>query len=107
MMRRSQAVGSPYFQDRMKGIIGRKIGMMQVFTEKGQVVPVTVIEAGPCYVIQMRTLEKDGYVSVQLGFDEVKPRRLTKGELGHLSTKKLLPLRTLREFRAYRNDKIE
>ena len=80
---------------------------MQIFTEKGHVVPVTVIEAGPCHVTQVRTVEKDGYSSVQLGFGEVKPRRLTKGELGHLSAKKVLPLRTLREFRAYRNDKIE
>ncbi len=107
MMRWSQAAGSPHFRDRMKGIIGRKIGMMQVFTEKGNVVPVTVIEAGPCYVTQVRTVEKDGYAAVQLGFDEVKPRRLTKGELGHLRTKNVVSLRTLREFRAYRNDKIE
>lgn len=107
MMRRGQAAGSPCFLDCMKGIIGRKIGMTQVFTDKGNVVPVTVIEAGPCYVIQIRTLEKDGYASVQLGFDEVKPKRLTKGELGHLRKKNLAPLRTLREFRAFRNDKIE
>jgi len=107
MMRRGQAADSPCFLDCMKGIIGRKIGMTQVFTDKGNVVPVTVIEAGPCYVIQIRTLEKDGYASVQLGFDEVKPKRLTKGELGHLRKKNLAPLRTLREFRAFRNDKIE
>lgn len=106
-MRRSQAAGSPCFLDCMKGIIGRKIGMTQVFTDKGNIVPVTVIEAGPCYVIQIHTLEKDGYASVQLGFDEVKPNRLTKGELGHLRKKNLAPLRTLREFRAFRHDKIE
>ncbi len=91
----------------MKSLIGKKIGMTQIFTEKGNVVPVTVIEAGPCFVTQVRTMDKDGYSAVQLGFEEVKPRRLTKGELGHLRKQKIAPLRTLREFRAYRNDKIE
>ena len=63
----------------MKGILGRKVGMTQLLTESGDVVPVTVIEAGPCYVTQIKTPEKDGYTAIQLGFEETKPRRLTKG----------------------------
>jgi large subunit ribosomal protein L3 len=69
----------------MKGILGRKVGMTQLLTDKGEVVPVTVIEAGPCYVTQIKTAEKDGYTAVQLGFDETSPRRLTKGQTGHLT----------------------
>jgi large subunit ribosomal protein L3 len=69
----------------MKGLLGRKLGMTQIFTEDGESVPVTVIEAGPCYVAQVRTLKKDGYAAVQLGFDVVKKAtRLTRGERGHL-----------------------
>jgi large subunit ribosomal protein L3 len=83
-----------------KGLIGKKIGMTQIFDEAGAAVPVTLIEAGPCYVTQVRTVEKEGYSAVQLGFDEVKPKRLTQGELGHLKSNKLPPLRFLREFRA-------
>lgn len=81
----------------MKGIIGRKVGMTQIFDERGEVVPVTVIRAGPCYVTQVRTEEKDGYRAIQLGFEETRPRRLTKAQLGHL--KRLPPLRYLREIR--------
>ncbi|NWF67763.1 MAG: 50S ribosomal protein L3 [Chloroflexi bacterium] len=83
----------------MKGIIGKKVGMTQVFDEQGNVVPVTVIQAGPCYVTQVRTSEKDGYTAVQLGYGEVKPQRITKGELGHLMRNNLPALRHLREFR--------
>lgn len=90
----------------MKGIIGKKVGMTQIFDENGQVIPVTVIEAGPCYVTQIRSEQSDGYVAVQLGFDEVAPRkngnsRLTKPKQGHLQRNGLeLPdLRVLREFR--------
>ena len=68
----------------MKGILGRKVGMTQLLTERGVVVPVTVIEAGPCYVTQIKTAEKDGYTAIQLGYQETKPRRLTKGQIGHL-----------------------
>jgi large subunit ribosomal protein L3 len=63
----------------MKGLIGRKVGMTQVFADDGKVTPVTLIEAGPCYVTQVRTAETDGYIAVQLGFGEIKPRRLTGG----------------------------
>jgi large subunit ribosomal protein L3 len=83
-----------------KGLIGKKIGMTQIFDENGAAIPVTVIEAGPCFVTQVRTATSDGYASVQLGFDEVKPKRLTNGEKGHLKRNNLPPLRFLREFRA-------
>ena len=85
----------------MKSIIGKKVGMTQVFTAKGEAVPVTVIEAGPCWVTQVKTPRRDGYSAVQLGFDEIDPkkadRKLTKAERGHL--KNVRPLRHLREFR--------
>jgi len=83
----------------LKGLIGKKVGMTQIFDEGGSAVPVTLIEAGPCYVTQVRNLERDGYKAVQLGFGEVKPKRLTGGRLGHLKRNNLPPLRFLREFR--------
>ena len=83
----------------LKGLIGRKVGMTQIFDEVGVAIPVTLIEAGPCYVTQVRTSENDGYSAVQLGFDEVNPRRLTGGQLGHLKRNVMPPLRFLREFR--------
>jgi large subunit ribosomal protein L3 len=83
----------------MKGLLGKKLGMTQIFDEQGEVVPVTVIEAGPCYVTQKKTLERDGYMAVQLGFEEAKPSRLNKPKLGHLAKYDLPPLRYLREFR--------
>ncbi len=85
----------------MKGILGRKVGMTQLLTAKGTVVPVTVIEAGPCFVTQIKTSEKDGYFAVQLGYQETKPRRLTKGELGHIRRRNanLPAVRILRELR--------
>jgi len=88
----------------MKGMIGKKVGMTQVFDEKGNVVPVTVIEAGPCYVTQIRTAERDGYTAVQLGFGSIKPKRISKGELGHLQKKGLQALEILREFRIKASD---
>ncbi len=84
----------------MKGIIGRKVGMTQLFdTESGVVTPVTVIEAGPCPVVHVRTEAEDGYDAVQLAFDEVAERKLTKGELGHLRKAGVGPHRRLVEFR--------
>jgi len=83
----------------MKGIIGKKVGMTQIFDDEGNVIPVTVIEAGPCYVTQVRSAERDGYVAVQLGYQETKPKRLTQGQLGHLRRNNLPALRVLREFR--------
>ncbi len=83
----------------LKGLIGKKIGMTQIFDEIGRAIPVTLIEAGPCYVTQIRLPGLDGYSAVQLGFDEIKPKRLTGGQLGHLKRNNLPPLRFLREFR--------
>jgi len=83
----------------LKGLIGKKVGMTQIFDEAGSVTPVTLIEAGPCYVTQVRQSDKDGYSAVQLGFEEAKPKRLTGGQLGHLKRNNLPPLRFLREFR--------
>lgn len=88
----------------MKGIIGKKVGMTQVFDEAGNAVPVTVIEAGPCYVTQIRNADRDGYVAVQLGYGETKPKRLTQGQLGHLRRNNLPALRYLREFRLRNGD---
>jgi large subunit ribosomal protein L3 len=83
----------------MIGIVGRKVGMTQLLTPTGVVVPVTIIEAGPCYVTQVKTQEKDGYSAIQLGFQETRTKRLTKGQLGHLRRGSLPALRVLREFR--------
>jgi large subunit ribosomal protein L3 len=83
----------------LKGLIGKKVGMSQIFDEAGSAVPVTLIEAGPCYVTQVRQPVEDGYSAVQLGFEEVKPKRLSGGQLGHLKRNNLPPLRFIREFR--------
>ena len=82
-----------------KAIIGKKIGMTQIFDEAGRVVPVTLIQAGPCTVVQKKTAEKDGYESVQLGFDTVAERKLTKPEIGHQKKAGLTELKkVLKEF---------
>lgn len=83
----------------MKGILGKKVGMTQVFSDRGEAIPVTVIEAGPCFVAQIKTVERDGYSAVQLGFEETKPRRLTQPQLKHLQKSDLPALRHLRELR--------
>ena len=82
-----------------KALIGRKVGMTQIFDEEGKVIPVTVIEATPCTVTQIKTVEQDGYQAIQLGFGDVKEKKLNKPELGHLSKNKLAPKKYLREFR--------
>ena len=82
-----------------KGLIGRKIGMTQIFDEKGNVIPVTVIEAGPCVVAQVKTVETDGYNAIQLGFGEVKDKHINKPEAGHFAKTKLANKKHLREFR--------
>ena len=84
----------------MKTLIGRKVGMTQVFDEKGVVVPVTVIEAGPCSVVQIKTVETDGYNAVQLGFGEVKENKVNKPENGHFKKANVKAVKHLREFRA-------
>jgi large subunit ribosomal protein L3 len=90
----------------MKGLLGKKLGMTQVFDEQGEVVPVTVIEAGPCYVAQKKTLDRDGYTAVQLGFEEIKPSRANKPQVGHLAKNDIPPLRYLREFRVFDHDDL-
>ena len=82
-----------------KAIIGKKVGMTQIFDESGKVIPVTVIEAGPCVVTQKKTTEKDGYNAVQLGFEDVKESKLTKPELGHLKKAEVALKKHLKEFR--------
>ena len=91
----------------LKGLIGRKIGMTQIFDENGAAVPVTLIEAGPCFVSQVKTVETDGYNAVQLAFGEAKPKRLTKAHLGHLKVNDLPPVKVLREFRTKKLDEIQ
>ena len=91
----------------MKGILGKKVGMTQIFDEKGEVVPVTVIEAGPCFVTQKKTLERDGYTAIQIGFHEAKSKHLTKGQMGHLEKHDLPLLRHLREIRLSDVDEYE
>ena len=83
----------------LKGLIGKKVGMTQIFDDAGSVIPVTLIEAGPCYVTQVRREDRDGYSAVQLGYEEAKPKRLSGGQIGHLKRNNLPPLRFLREFR--------
>ena len=82
-----------------KGIIGKKVGMTQIFDAKGNVVPVTVVEAGPCVVVQKKTVENDGYAAVQLGFGDLRPAQVNKPMQGHFNKSDVAPKRTLREFR--------
>ncbi|MBO5929402.1 MAG: 50S ribosomal protein L3, partial [Clostridia bacterium] len=82
-----------------KGIIGKKIGMTQIFDEKGNVVPVTVIEAGPCVVVQKKTAENDGYAAVQLGFGDIAVGKVNKPMKGHFEKADVAPKKALREFR--------
>ena len=82
----------------MKAIIGKKVGMSQIFDENGHVIPVTVIEAGPCMVVQKKTSEKEGYEAVQLGYEDIPERKLSKPEMGHLKKADVSPKKYLREF---------
>ena len=82
-----------------KGIIGKKIGMTQIFDENGKVVPVTVVEAGPCVVSKKKTVENDGYAAVQIGFGDLKAHKVKKPMAGHFAKANVAPKRTLREFR--------
>ena len=82
-----------------KGLIGKKIGMTQIFDEKGNMIPVTVIEAGPCVVVQKKTTENDGYEAVQIGYGDVKANRVTKPMGGHFKKADVAPKKVLKEFR--------
>ena len=81
------------------GILGTKLGMTQVFDDAGKAIPVTVIQAGPCTITQIKTKQTDGYSAIQLGFKEVREKALTKPELGHLTKSSAPPLRHLQEYR--------
>lgn len=83
----------------MKAILGEKIGMTQIFTEDGRVVPVTVVKAGPCVIVQKKTVESDGYNAVQVGFGDIKEKNVNKPLKGHFGKVKATPTRYLREFR--------
>ena len=89
-----------------KAIIGKKVGMTQIVDEAGKVIPVTVIEAGPCTVIQKKTVEKDGYAAVQLGYQDVAEKKLTKPELGHLKKAGEAMKKTLKEFKLTNADSV-
>ena len=82
-----------------KGIIGKKLGMTQIFDEKGNVIPVTLIEAGPCVVAQKKTVENDGYDAIQLAYEDAKKKHLTKAEIGHFEKAGITPKKHLKEFR--------
>ncbi len=82
-----------------KGIIGEKVGMTQIFDENGKVIPVTVVKAGPCTVVQKKTVESDGYVAVQMGFGDISAKKVNKPAKGHFDKAEVAPKRTLREFR--------
>lgn len=82
-----------------KGLIGKKIGMTQIFDEKGNVLPVTVVEAGPCVITQKKTIENDGYEAVQVGFGDVKAQRVNKAMKGHFAKNDVAPKKVLKEFR--------
>ena len=83
-----------------KAIIGRKVGMTQIFTPEGKVIPVTVVEAGPCPVVQIKSVEKDGYAAVKLGFDETSEKRVNKPDLGQFKKAGVKPQKVLKEFAA-------
>ncbi len=82
-----------------KGIVGKKLGMTQIFDAKGNVIPVTLIEAGPCAVTQKKTVENDGYAAIQLAYEDAKEKHLTKAELGHFKKAGVAPKKHLKEFR--------
>jgi large subunit ribosomal protein L3 len=91
----------------VSGILGKKIGMTSIFDDNGQMIPCTVIEAGPCYVTQVRTKDKDGYEAVQLGFDEIKERLVNKPLKGHFKKSGVKPLRLISEFRIFKGTQFQ
>mgnify|MGYP003293925724 FL=1 len=89
-----------------KGLIGKKIGMTQLFDENGKVIPVTVVEAGPCTVVQKKTIENDGYAAVQVGFGDVKVTKVNKPMAGHFKKADVAPKKVLKEFRLEDTDSV-
>lgn len=90
-----------------KGIIGKKIGMTQIFDANGKVIPVTVVEAGPCVISQMKTVENDGYASIQMGYGDLKAQKVTKPVKGHFAKADAAPKKVLREFRLENTDQYK
>lgn len=91
----------------MKGILGKKLGMTQIFNDQGQVVPVTVVEAGPCVVLQKKSVETDGYEAIQLGFKEKKEHRANRPELGHVKKANAKPQKFVKEIRGVNLEEYE
>lgn len=91
----------------MLGIIGKKLGMSQVFRKNGDLIPVTIVEAGPCQVVQVKTPEKDGYLAVQLGFEKKPEKRASKPEIGHFKAANTEPYRHLSEIRDFESDNLK
>lgn len=91
----------------MAGLLGKKIGMTRIFDNNGNVVPVTVVEAGPCYVTQIKTKENDGYESVQLGYNQKKEKNITKSVLGHLKKNNVPAVRKLKEFTFFEGKEVK
>lgn len=91
----------------MQGLIGKKVGMTSIFDESGKNIPVTVIEAGPCVVTQVKTVEKDGYFALQLGFDDKKEKRSNKAEMGHFKKAETTPKRKIVEFSGFGEDQYK
>ena len=87
-----------------KGLIGKKIGMTQIFDDNGNVIPVTVVEAGPCTVVQKKTVENDGYAAVQMGYGDMKAHKVNKPMQGHFAKGDVAPKKVLREFRLENTD---
>ena len=80
------------------GLLGKKIGMTQIFNDMGHVIPITILEIGPCFITEIKTISKHGYDAIQVGYEQVKRKKLTKSEAGHLSKNNLPPLKHLKEF---------
>lgn len=101
--------GAPYSnrESTMSGILGRKIGMTSVFDDRGEVIPCTVIEAGPCYITQIKTRSKDGYEAIQLGFGEKKERLVTRPEKNHFVKANVKPAQWVKEFRTFDVEKYK
>ena len=89
------------------GLLGNKIGMTQIFDESGNIIPVTILKVGPCLITQVKTVEKDGYNAIQVGYGNVSSKKLTQPELGHLQKSNIQPLKYLKEFRVSENNEFE
>lgn len=89
------------------GLLGNKIGMTQIFDESGNIIPVTILKVGPCVITQVKTMEKDGYNAIQVGYGNVPSKALTQPKLGHLQKSNIQPLKYLKEFRISENNEFE